>query len=302
MMKSLIYLLFGILAFMPMPVHAQFPHGQPSHVIHHSLLTKLNKDTFRNRLDGGECFLSDDGDSEMGHFTNMHGRSFPKAMEQDRNNVGRVAAVGNISFVDGKVKAICVDNWDKNGDGELSYEEAALVKSLDWVFTENTQITSFDELQYFTGLSKIETDEFWNCNNLSSIIIPPSVTSIGDYAFGFCQSLPSITIPSLVASIGYRCFQGCYSLSTFKVSAENPYYFVTAIGVLYTRDKRTLVCFPMSLSYYRCNSQYGDQHWLRSVLELLQPACHQHTEFCQLHSRKGFRILQQPCLHRCGRG
>ena len=32
-----------------------------------------------------------------------------------------------IVFADPAVKAICIDNWDGNGDGELSYEEAAAV-------------------------------------------------------------------------------------------------------------------------------------------------------------------------------
>jgi hypothetical protein len=58
-----------------------------------------------------------------------------------------------ITFADANVKAICVANWDTNGDGELSEEEAAAVTSLGVVFKGNTEITSFDELQYFTGLT-----------------------------------------------------------------------------------------------------------------------------------------------------
>ncbi|MBQ3249467.1 MAG: hypothetical protein IJB03_07385, partial [Alistipes sp.] len=32
-----------------------------------------------------------------------------------------------IKFIDNRVKALCINSWDTNGDAELSYEEAAAV-------------------------------------------------------------------------------------------------------------------------------------------------------------------------------
>ena len=46
----------------------------------------------------------------------------------------------------------------------------------------------------------------------TSVTIPSSVTSIGDYAFSGCSSLTSITIPNSVTSIGILAFSGCYFL------------------------------------------------------------------------------------------
>ena len=48
-----------------------------------------------------------------------------------------------ITFADDNVKAICVANWDTNGDGELSYAEAAEVTDLGQVFRNNSIIISF---------------------------------------------------------------------------------------------------------------------------------------------------------------
>ena len=112
----------------------------------------------------------------------------------------------NITFADANVKAICVANWDSDGDGELSEAEAAEVTDLGELFKGNTTIKSFNELQYFTGLTTIGNSAFSDCSSLSSITIPDVVTSIGEYAFDGCSSLSSITIPSSVTSIGESAF------------------------------------------------------------------------------------------------
>ena len=50
--------------------------------------------------------------------------------------------------------------------------------------------------------------------NISSVVIPDSVTSIGDYAFAYCYSLTSVVIPDSVTSIGNYAFHGCKKLKT----------------------------------------------------------------------------------------
>ena len=53
---------------------------------------------------------------------------------------------------------------------------------------------------------------FYN-SNITSVVIPDTVTSIGDWAFRSCDSLTSITIPEGVTSIGDWAFAGCYALA-----------------------------------------------------------------------------------------
>ena len=77
------------------------------------------------------------------------------------------------------------------------------------------------------------------------IIIPNSVTSIGDYIFSGCSSLTSVTIPNSVTSIGYEAFRDCCSLTS--VSIPNS---VTSIGkfAFYNCYNLTSVTIPNSVT------------------------------------------------------
>ena len=114
-----------------------------------------------------------------------------------------------IVFADPVVEQICATTW---GDGVgLKPSQAARVTDLGTVFKGNKNIVSFDELQYFTGLTSIfgSTNSsimgaFYDCNNLSQITLPPTITSIGANAFR-ATLISTINIPN-VTSIGAYAF------------------------------------------------------------------------------------------------
>mgnify|MGYP002516407538 CR=1 FL=1 len=62
--------------------------------------------------------------------------------------------------------------------------------------------------------SDVITKAFAGCTSLTSIAIPNSVKSIGDWAFLGCESLTSVTIPNSVTSIGYEAFADCTGLTS----------------------------------------------------------------------------------------
>lgn len=134
-----------------------------------------------------------------------------------------------IEFADPEVERICLENWDTNGDGKLSYKEAASVSTLGTVFKypsweiSQSPIKSFDEFQYFTGVKSLDNGEFFGCNSLTSITIPESVTSITN-AFSGCYSLSSIIIPKNVTTIEYQAFNFCKSLMHISVDSKNAVY------------------------------------------------------------------------------
>lgn len=122
------------------------------------------------------------------------------------------AESGIIEFVDPMVKEICVDNWDLDGDGELSRREAEEVDNLGNNFMNNDSIHTFDELKYFTKLPIIVRSAFCMCDSLRSLTLPDQITAIDNYAFSQCKALSYIQFPKNLKSIGEYAFNQCESL------------------------------------------------------------------------------------------
>ena len=98
-----------------------------------------------------------------------------------------------IQFADSKTKNVCLQYWDANGDGDLDTDEAAAVTDIGTAF-QQTDITSFDELRYFTGLTGLPSMAFALCQQLKSITIPKGVTTVGGGLFYYCDALTSIQV------------------------------------------------------------------------------------------------------------
>lgn len=66
------------------------------------------------------------------------------------------------------------------------------------------------------SVTSIGDSAFEDCTGLNSITIPNSVTSIGDFAFCSCKGLTSVTIGNSVTSIGNDAFRGCTGLTSIN--------------------------------------------------------------------------------------
>ena len=94
------------------------------------------------------------------------------------------------------------------------------------------------------GVISIGNYAFSDCTGLTSITIPNGVTSIETGAFWNCTGLTSITIPSSVTSIGVNAFYGCIGLTGITVDSSNT-SFCSESGVLFNKDKTTLIYYPL---------------------------------------------------------
>lgn len=69
-----------------------------------------------------------------------------------------------------------------------------------------------------TTITEISDRFFEGNKNLKKVILPDTLTIIGQYAFYDCSSLTEINFPSSIADIKDAAFQSCISLKTADLS------------------------------------------------------------------------------------
>ena len=120
----------------------------------------------------------------------------------------------SITF-DGNAFQGCESLADKNG--------FVIVKDTLFFYTGHASVVS---IPY--GIKEIACDAIGGytfnskTKNIVEIMIPDSVTTIGDYAFGHCENLKKITIPDSVQNIGKNILYHCDSLEELIVSEHAP--------------------------------------------------------------------------------
>lgn len=85
--------------------------------------------------------------------------------------------------------------------------------------------TNIEDIIIPDSVTSIGDSAFSGCTKLINIEIPTSVTSIGNSAFNYCKSLTNIEIPTSITSIGESTFSGCTSLINIEIPDS-----VTSIG------------------------------------------------------------------------
>ena len=93
-------------------------------------------------------------------------------------------------------------------------------------------------------VTAVRSSAFSECMYLTSVTLPASVTSIGDYAFDSCEGIKKVVMPG-VKTIGHWSFRNCYELESLDFSDK-----LTSIGN-YCFDKNlkvTEVTLPATMS------------------------------------------------------
>ena len=100
--------------------------------------------------------------------------------------------------------------WSLNtSTGVMTLSGSGAMKDWDNTTTPwNSYLSSIQTVKVGSGITRIGSQAFYNCNNLSSVTFTgTTVTSIGQFAFRYCSSLTSITFPSSLTSIEWAAFQ-----------------------------------------------------------------------------------------------
>lgn len=107
------------------------------------------------------------------------------------------------------------------------------------------------------SVTSIGDGAFYHCSSLTNVAIASSVTSIGNEAFAYCDALTSITLPNGIKVIGNEAFACCNSLTSIYLPnsiatlGANPFrYCAKLTEIRIAPDHPTLTTIDGVL-YYR---------------------------------------------------
>ena len=120
---------------------------------------------------------------------------------------------------------------------ELTGYEGALAGEVNIPATVTNESTEY-------SVTSIGSSAFSWCSQLTAVTIPEGVATIGSYAFERCSSLTAVTIPASAINIGGWVFDYCSALTAIHVAEGNATHS-SEDGVLFNKDKTTLVCYPI---------------------------------------------------------
>ena len=134
-------------------------------------------------------------------------------------------------------------NFDNDANNEISYTEAALNRSFGTVFQNNSDITTLDDLKYFTKIEYIDAKGFMNCRKVLDVTLPNSVLNIKDQAFQGCSKLEKLVLPNSIETIGRNAFYNCLALKEIYVPVADPSLIKLGSNVFYAVKKEECVLY-----------------------------------------------------------
>ena len=133
--------------------------------------------------------------------------------------------------------------------------------------------SSLTKVDFPNSYSNVPYEMFYGCKNLTNVTLSKKVNEIGDYSFAKCTKLKNVNFLKNITSIGGNAFRGCssiekvtlndnakiytengtYSENVFSgcsklkdiVVSKNNKYYTSVDGLIYSKDKKTLVQYPL---------------------------------------------------------
>lgn len=128
-----------------------------------------------------------------------------------------------------------------------------------------SNIKHFNEFEAFTGVTTIKSKLFENCEQLTELTLPVSITEIGEGVIDYTK-IKYIFIPMNINNLNYKAFQYAKELETVDIDISVGKYHSTN-GCVYTGSyNETLYIFPAGKTVYEMPEQttgvYNNDGWV----------------------------------------
>lgn len=202
-----------------------------------------NKDYKELFVDGIHYSIEDETAKVTGALSEIENAIIPETYTKDGVTYPVVEIAYRAFGENANLKTVTIPNSIKSIGNSAFYNCSGLTS-----ITIGNSVTSIgsEAFRYCSNLNKVivsdlaawcsisfagfDSNPLYNAPHLYSdeeteitdLIIPNGVTSIGNYAFSHCSSLISATIPNSVESIGESAFSGCFIIKAFWLGNTPP--------------------------------------------------------------------------------
>lgn len=168
--------------------------------------------------------LSSLGYTESGSELYMYVFRYCKALEEINVASDNASFYSDNGVLYGKTEGVVTDLYpvpvnNSGVDGVVTIP-ATLTKVWAEAFKENTGLLKVD-FGNVTGNVEFGAEVFYNCKNLTEVVLPDGIELIGKYMFYQCNSLTEITIPNTVKAMEQQAFYYCSQLSKVTFAEGN---------------------------------------------------------------------------------
>lgn len=155
-----------------------------------------------------------------------------------------------------------VDEWQLNGNTILKYTNTTYTIDNLQSDVEVNMVCSERREEVPTDAT-IENGHLIKWSPVGDAVLPSIVTHIDAHAFEGATQMTSLTLNDKVEKVDYPAFLYCGSLVKFEVPITNQ-HFASVDGVLYSKDKTTLVSYP--------NGRPDVSYTIPATTQSIQPA------------------------------
>ncbi len=134
----------------------------------------------------------------------------------ETGNIGAYAFSGCSAITEADIKATSIDSYGFSGCTNLA--SATLAEVLTGISNNAFAASGLELIVIPNSVTSLGEGVFYNCGKLASVSIGNSVSALAKYTFAKCSSLPEITIPANIGSVGDYVFNGCTSLAKVNVA------------------------------------------------------------------------------------
>lgn len=113
-----------------------------------------------------------------------------------------------------------VEHTYSNGRGVVTFDRD--LTSMDYRWFRQTSITAVYLPDSLVDVGSKTNNVFYLCTQLTTIVLSPRTTKLGNFCFQNCSALTLSELPPTLNFIGARVFEGCVSIPSLTIPRPTP--------------------------------------------------------------------------------